>query len=62
MVPSYRSRVRTLFYDFGGMVTVRFAPQIDVPKLIRSLRLVSDVPSLGGTETTACIPWWTTNR
>lgn len=50
------------FYDFGGMVTVRFAPQIDVPKLIRSLRLVSDVPSLGGTETTACIPWWTTNR
>jgi cystathionine beta-lyase len=51
-----------VFADFGGMVGVRFAPQIDVPKLMRCLKLVSDVPSLGGTETTACIPWWTTNR
>jgi cystathionine beta-lyase len=51
-----------VFTDFGGMVGVRFAPDIDVPKLLRSLQLVSDVPSLGGTETTACIPWWTTNR
>jgi cystathionine beta-lyase len=51
-----------VFSDFGGMVGLRFAPEINVPKLMRSLQLVSDVPSLGGTETTACIPWWTTNR
>jgi cystathionine beta-lyase/cystathionine gamma-synthase len=50
------------FSDFGGMVGVRFAQGIDVAKLMRSFTLISDVPSLGGTETTACIPWWTTNR
>lgn len=50
------------FADFGGMVGVRFAKSINVAKLIRQLKLVSDVPSLGGTETTACLPWWTTNR
>jgi cystathionine beta-lyase/cystathionine gamma-synthase len=48
--------------DFGGMLAIRFAAQVDAEKLIRSLRLVADVPSLGGTESTACLPWWTTNR
>lgn len=48
--------------DFGGMVGVKFSSDVDVAKMLRRLKLVSDVPSLGGTETTACIPWWTTNR
>jgi cystathionine beta-lyase len=47
---------------YSGMLAIRFAPQIDVPLLMRKMQLVSDVPSLGGTETTACVPWWTTNR
>lgn len=48
--------------DYGGMLAVRFERTVDVQKLLRTLKLVSDVPSLGGTETTACLPWWTTNR
>jgi cystathionine beta-lyase len=51
-----------VFSGYGGMVAVRFTPNIHVPTVMRHLSLVSDVPSLGGTETTACIPWWTTNR
>lgn len=48
--------------DFSGMMAIRFENNVDVPKLLANLKLVSDVPSLGGTETTACMPWWTTNR
>ncbi|MFZ9520841.1 MAG: trans-sulfuration enzyme family protein [Silvanigrellaceae bacterium] len=51
-----------VFRGYSGMVGVRFDPSVDVPALMRQLKLVSDVPSLGGTETTACMPWWTTNR
>lgn len=47
---------------FGGMCCVRFAPQVAVRTLMRSMSLVHDVPSLGGTETTACMPYHTTNR
>lgn len=48
--------------DYGGMLAIRFSENVDAEKLIRSLSLVADVPSLGGTESTACLPWWTTNR
>lgn len=50
------------FHGFGGMLSVRFKPHIDVAQLMRHMTLIRDVPSLGGTESTACIPWWTTNR
>lgn len=46
---------------FGGMVTVRFRPHVDTKKFMRHLKLISDVPSLGGTETTATLPSYTTN-
>jgi len=47
---------------FGGMVAVRFAPQVNVEAMLRRLKLVADVPSLGGTESSATMPWHTTNR
>lgn len=47
---------------FGGMCTVRFASHVDVYKLMDSLEFVTDVPSLGGTETTGCLPIDTTNH
>ena len=46
---------------FGGMVSVRFAAKVDVKKLMGHLRLVTNVPSLGGTETTATMPAYSTN-
>lgn len=46
---------------FGGMVTIRFASKVNVKKLMRSMKLVSDVPSLGGTESSATMPAFTTN-
>lgn len=46
---------------FGGMVTVRFAKQVNVKKMMRTMQLVSDVPSLGGTESSATMPAFTTN-
>ena len=46
---------------FGGMVSVRFAKSIDVKKLMGQMRLVTNVPSLGGTESTATMPAFTTN-
>jgi cystathionine beta-lyase/cystathionine gamma-synthase len=33
-----------------------------VPKMLSRCRFVADVPSLGGTETTACIPLHTTHK
>lgn len=52
---------------FGGMCAVRFAPQVNVTKLLSELCYVADVPSLGGTETTACQPvttthWWASEQ
>lgn len=46
---------------FGGMVTVRFKKHVDVKSMMRSMSLVSDVPSLGGTESSATMPSFTTN-
>jgi cystathionine beta-lyase/cystathionine gamma-synthase len=46
---------------FGGMVSIRFKKTVDVKKLIGSMRLVTNVPSLGGTESTATMPTFTTN-
>jgi cystathionine beta-lyase/cystathionine gamma-synthase len=45
----------------GGMLAVRFRDDIDVEALVRKFALVTDVPSLGGTETTVTMPWFTTN-
>ncbi len=46
---------------FGGMVSVRFAPKVDVKKLMGHMNLVTNVPSLGGTESTATMPAYSTN-
>lgn len=46
---------------FGGMVAVRFSEDVDMKTLLSSFRLISDVPSLGGTESTATCPAFTTN-
>jgi cystathionine beta-lyase/cystathionine gamma-synthase len=46
---------------FGGMVSIRFAAKVDVKKLMGHMRLVTNVPSLGGTETTATMPAYSTN-
>ncbi|MEI6399509.1 MAG: aminotransferase class I/II-fold pyridoxal phosphate-dependent enzyme [Pseudomonadota bacterium] len=46
---------------FGGMVAVRFQHSVDVKKLLTKTRLVTNVPSLGGTETTATMPSYSTN-
>jgi cystathionine beta-lyase/cystathionine gamma-synthase len=48
-------------YGFGGMVAVEFEPRINVKTMMRAMTLVSDVPSLGGTESTATMPAFTTN-
>jgi cystathionine beta-lyase/cystathionine gamma-synthase len=47
---------------FGGMVTVEFKPAVDTVAMLQSCRLIKNVPSLAGTETTATLPWYTTNR
>ena len=41
---------------------MRFAKHVNVLKLMQTMTLIRDVPSLGGTETTACLPYHTTNR
>ncbi|MCX6125720.1 MAG: aminotransferase class I/II-fold pyridoxal phosphate-dependent enzyme [Proteobacteria bacterium] len=46
---------------FGGMVTVRFKSTVPMQNFLAGLKLTSDVPSLGGTETTATRPMYTTN-
>lgn len=43
------------------MVSVRFAAKVDVKKLMGHMSLVTNVPSLGGTETTATMPAYSTN-
>lgn len=50
------------FKGFGGMVCLRFHPEVSVEKLMRHVKLITDVPSLGGTETTACMPIHTTHK
>ena len=46
---------------FGGMVSVRFSKKVNVKKLLTLTRLVTNAPSLGGTESTATMPAFTTN-
>lgn len=46
---------------FGGMVAVAFQSNVNMTAFLKSLTLIADVPSLGGTETTATSPAYTTN-
>ena len=46
---------------FGGMVTLQFKESVNVKAMLASLKLVNNVPSLGGTESTATMPSYTTN-
>lgn len=58
-----RDRIDEQFASrYGGMCTIRFQKNIDIKKLLTSLRLITDVPSLGGTESTVTTPRYTTNR
>jgi cystathionine beta-lyase/cystathionine gamma-synthase len=62
-MPGQGSLVRGLFSrGFGGMLCLRFDASIDVPLMCQSLALAADVPSLGGTETTVCMPLHTTHK
>lgn len=47
---------------FGGMVCLRFEPRVDVITFCAALRWAADVPSLGGTETTVCMPLHTSHK
>jgi cystathionine beta-lyase/cystathionine gamma-synthase len=47
---------------FGGMVCLRFASDVDVHRVCAALKYAADVPSLGGTETTVCMPLHTTHK
>jgi cystathionine beta-lyase/cystathionine gamma-synthase len=49
------------FSGFGGMLAIEFQPQVDVEKMLQHLELVANVPSLGGTETTVTMPYYTTH-
>lgn len=57
------SEIKEIFSKgFGGMVTVKFAPTVDTIAMIAATRYIKNVPSLAGTETTATLPWYSTNR
>jgi cystathionine beta-lyase len=47
---------------FGGMCAVRFSSKVNVKKMMREFKLIYDAPSLGSTETTACMPAFTTHK
>jgi len=47
---------------YGGMCSVLFHDHVPVASLLRELKLFSNVPSLGGTESTVTTPCYTTNR
>jgi cystathionine beta-lyase/cystathionine gamma-synthase len=59
--PDNDSAARFFPNGYGGMVAVEFHPDINVKAMMRTMTLVSDVPSLGGTESSATIPAYTTN-
>jgi cystathionine beta-lyase/cystathionine gamma-synthase len=46
---------------FGGMMALRFQPDVRISDKIEKLGFVQYVPSLAGTETTVTMPWFTTN-
>lgn len=60
-LPKSHSDNRYFAHGFGGMVSVKFAENVDVKKLMTLTRLVTNAPSLGGTESTATMPAYTTN-
>ena len=45
----------------GGMMAIRFAPEVRISDRVEKLGFVHCVPSLAGTETTVTLPWYTTN-
>ena len=47
---------------FGGMVAVAFDRRVDTIAMLEACRFIKNVPSLAGTETTATLPWYSTNR
>ena len=48
-------------FGYGGMVAVHFNTAVNVKSMMRRMSLVADVPSLGGTESSATMPAYTTN-
>lgn len=59
---SENADIRSQFFcGFGGMCALRFAPEIDLERSLTKLRYAHNAPSLGGTETTLCIPYHTTH-
>ncbi len=56
-------QVRNMFTaGWGGMAALELASHIDPATFLGALQLVTDVPSLGGTESTVTSPWFTTHR
>ena len=54
--------IRSQFFcGFGGMCALRFAPHINLEQSLPRLQYAHNAPSLGGTETTICIPYHTTH-
>lgn len=49
------------FCGFGGMVALRFTPEIELCAGVEKLAYAHHAPSLGGTETTLCVPYYTTH-
>jgi cystathionine beta-lyase/cystathionine gamma-synthase len=56
------SDLKSIFPNgYGGMMAVLFKSSVNMGLLMKKLKLAADVPSLGGTETTATRPYFTTN-
>ena len=47
---------------FGGMVALEFDPRVDTIAMLEACEFIKNVPSLAGTETSATLPWYSTNR
>ena len=47
---------------WGGMVALELAEGVSPGAFLRALKIITDVPSLGGTESTVTSPWFTTHR
>ena len=54
--------IKNIFNDsFGGMLSIELTDEMPTVKWLDAMKLVKHVPSLGGTETTATIPFYSTN-
>jgi cystathionine beta-lyase/cystathionine gamma-synthase len=54
--------IKNLFNDsYGGMLSIELTDEMPTVKWLDAMKLVKHVPSLGGTETTATIPFYSTN-